>query len=61
MEENYKVKVQNVTKEYDLFKTQSEKLRSFFAISKHKIPHFCSHMGISFSIQTGETLGFICV
>ncbi len=34
MENDYKVKVENVTKEYELFKTQSEKLRSFFSITK---------------------------
>lgn len=61
MEENYKVKVQNVTKEYDLFKTQSEKLRSFFSISKRQVPHFWSLMGISLTIKPGETLGLIGV
>ncbi len=61
MEENYKVKVQNVTKEYDLFKTQSEKLRSFFSVSKKQVPHFWSLMGISLTIQPGETLGLIGV
>ncbi|MBU9789123.1 ABC transporter ATP-binding protein [Lentilactobacillus sp. IMAU92037] len=61
MLEDYKVKVQNVTKEYDLFKTQSEKLRSFFSVSKKAVPHFWSLMGISLTIQPGETLGLIGV
>lgn len=61
MEDNYKVRVQNVTKEYDLFKTQSEKLRSFFSVSKNRVPHFWSLMGISLTIQPGETLGLIGV
>ncbi|GEP25176.1 MAG: ABC transporter ATP-binding protein [Lentilactobacillus diolivorans] len=61
MEKDYKVKVENVTKEYDLFKTQSEKLRSFFSVSKKRVPHFWSLMGISLTIQPGETLGLIGV
>lgn len=27
---DYKIKVENVTKEYELFKTQTDKLKSFF-------------------------------
>ncbi|WP_283678134.1 teichoic acids export ABC transporter ATP-binding subunit TagH [Lentilactobacillus sp. Marseille-Q4993] len=61
MQEEYKVKVENVTKEYELFKTQSEKLKSFFAISKKKVPHFWSLMGVSLTINPGETLGLIGV
>ncbi len=61
MEETYKVKVENVTKEYDLFKTQSEKLRSFFSLSNNNVPHFWSLMGISLTIEPGETLGLIGV
>ncbi len=30
MSKDYKIKVENVTKEYDLFKTQTDKLKSFF-------------------------------
>lgn len=61
MTEEYKVKVENVTKEYELFKTQSEKLRSFFSISGKKVPHFWSLMGISLTIKPGETMGLIGV
>ena len=60
MTNDYKIKVQDVTKEYDLFKTQSEKLKSFFALSKN-VPHFWALMGISFEIPSGETLGIIGV
>lgn len=35
-EEDYKIKVQNVTKEYDLFKTQSDKLKAFFFPKLHQ-------------------------
>ncbi|PWF99465.1 teichoic acids export ABC transporter ATP-binding subunit TagH [Levilactobacillus bambusae] len=59
---DYKIKVENVTKEYELFKTQSEKLRSFFALGhRHEVPHFWSLMGISFKVKPGETLGLIGV
>ncbi|KRM73774.1 ABC transporter ATP-binding protein [Secundilactobacillus collinoides] len=61
MATDYKIKVQNVTKEYDLFKTQSEKLRSFFALNRKPIPHFWSLMGISLEVKAGETLGLIGV
>lgn len=59
MATDYKIKVQNVTKEYDLFKTQSEKLRSFFALNRKPIPHFWSLMGISLEVKAGETLGLM--
>lgn len=61
MENDYKVKVENVTKEYELFKTQSEKLRSFFSITKKQVPHFWSLMGVSLTVKPGETLGLIGV
>ncbi|UDM31791.1 ABC transporter ATP-binding protein [Lentilactobacillus laojiaonis] len=61
MSEDYKIKVENVTKEYELFKTQSEKLKSFFAIKNKKVPHFWSLMGVSLEVMPGETLGLIGV
>ncbi|MEJ6400291.1 ABC transporter ATP-binding protein [Nicoliella lavandulae] len=60
-EEQYKIKVQNVTKEYDLFKTQTEKLKSFFSINNKNVPHFWSLMGVSFTVKPGEALGIIGV
>ncbi|MHA8262623.1 ABC transporter ATP-binding protein [Lactobacillaceae bacterium Melli_B3] len=60
-EEQYKIKVENVTKEYDLFKTQTDKLKSFFSINNKNVPHFWSLMGVSFTVKPGEALGIIGV
>ncbi|GAK48638.1 teichoic acid ABC transporter ATP-binding protein [Secundilactobacillus oryzae JCM 18671] len=61
MAEEYKIQVKNITKQYELFKTQSEKLRSFFALNRKPIPHFWSLMGVSLTVKPGETLGLIGV
>ncbi|WP_125583353.1 ABC transporter ATP-binding protein [Levilactobacillus cerevisiae] len=61
MDNSYKIKVQHVTKEYDLYKSQAEKLRSFFSLSNSSVPHFWSLMGISLEVKPGETLGLIGV
>ncbi|MBU7554199.1 ABC transporter ATP-binding protein [Pediococcus ethanolidurans] len=59
MTDNYKIKLQNVTKEYDLYKTKSDKLKSFFSIKKKGVPHFWSLKGISLEVKAGEALGVI--
>lgn len=62
MSEDYKIKLKNVTKEYDLFRTNSEKLKSFFNLVKHEdVPHFWSLKGISLTIHQGESVGIIGV
>lgn len=61
MAAEYKIKVENVTKEYELFKTQSEKMRSFFSLNNGNVPHFWSLMGISLTIMPGEAIGLIGV
>lgn len=58
---DYKIKVENVTKKYQLFKTQSEKLRSFFSLNNHEIPNFWSLMGVTMTIMPGEAVGLIGV
>lgn len=62
MSEEYKIKLRNVTKEYDLYRTKSEKLKAFFNLTKHdSIPHFWSLKGVSLTIYKGESVGIIGV
>lgn len=59
MEENYKIKLDNVTKEYDLYKTKRDKLKKFFNLGHVDVPHFWSLKGVSLTVKPGETLGII--
>ncbi|MDV7718427.1 ABC transporter ATP-binding protein [Pediococcus ethanolidurans] len=62
MSEEYKIKLKNVTKEYDLYRTKNEKLKSFFNLTKQdNVPHFWSLKGISLTIYKGESVGIIGV
>lgn len=61
MDNTYKIKLENVTKEYDLFKSKSDKLKNFFNIGKVDVPHFWSLKGVSLTIKKGETFGIIGV
>jgi teichoic acid transport system ATP-binding protein len=61
MDNSYKIKLENVTKEYDLFKSKSDKLKNFFNIGKVEVPHFWSLKGVSLTIKPGETFGIIGV
>lgn len=59
MDEVNKIEIQNVTKEYDLFKTKNDRLKNFFNFGRVEVPHFWSLKGVSFSVKAGETLGII--
>ncbi|AEV94733.1 ABC transporter ATP-binding protein [Pediococcus claussenii] len=61
MDTSYKIKVENVTKEYDLYKTKNDRLKNFFNIGKVEVPHFWSLKGVSLKINAGETVGIIGV
>jgi len=61
MTADYKIKVQNVTKEFDLFKTRSDQLKAFFSVSNQQIPEFWALKGVSLEVEAGETLGLIGV
>lgn len=61
MDNTYKIKLENVTKEYDLFKSKSDKLKNFFNVGKVDVPHFWSLKGINLTINKGETFGIIGV
>ena len=61
MDNSYKIKLENVTKEYDLFRSKSDKLRSFFNVGKVNVPHFWSLKGVSLTVKKGETFGIIGV
>lgn len=59
MEEQIKVRVSNVTKQYDLYKQKSDKVKALFKISKKDIPTFWALKGVSFEVHDGETIGLI--
>ncbi|WP_192986733.1 ABC transporter ATP-binding protein [Carnobacterium mobile] len=59
MEEQLKVRVSNVTKQYDLYKQKSDKVKALFKFSKKNIPTFWALRGVSFDIYDGETVGLI--
>lgn len=55
----YKVKAKYITKEYDLLKRKSDKIKSLFTFTRKKIPSFWALKGISFEVNDGETVGII--
>ncbi|GEP18801.1 ABC transporter ATP-binding protein [Pediococcus argentinicus] len=59
MDTEYKIKLDNVTKEYDLYKTKSDRMRNFFNLGNVEVPHFWSLKGVSMTVKPGETLGII--
>ncbi|MGX7014876.1 ABC transporter ATP-binding protein [Vagococcus silagei] len=58
-EKNVKVELSMITKEYDLYKKKSDKIKSLFKFSQKGIPHFWSLKGIDLKVYAGEAVGLI--
>lgn len=48
-----------ITKEYDLYKKKSDKIRALFKFSERSIPHFWGLKGIDLTVHSGEAVGLI--
>ncbi|GMA54749.1 teichoic acids export ATP-binding protein TagH [Alicyclobacillus contaminans] len=57
--DNIKVRATLVTKEYDLYKKKSDKIKSLFKFSRGNIPSFWALKGVSFEVKDGESIGLI--
>ncbi len=58
-EENVKVQLTMITKEYDLYKKKSDKIKALFKFSEKSVPHFWGLKGIDLSVYSGEAVGLI--
>ncbi|MGY3765908.1 ABC transporter ATP-binding protein [Vagococcus vulneris] len=58
-DENIKVQLSMVTKEYDLYKKKSDKIKALFKFSQKDIPHFWGLKGIDLTVYSGEAVGLI--
>lgn len=58
-DENIKVQLTMITKEYDLYKKKSDKIKALFKFSEKNIPHFWGLKGIDLTVYSGEAVGLI--
>lgn len=58
-EENVKVQLTMITKEYDLYKKKSDKIKALFKFSEKSIPHFWGLKGVDLTVYAGEAVGLI--
>lgn len=58
-EENVKVQLTMITKEYDLYKKKSDKIKALFKFSEKSVPHFWGLKGIDLTVYAGEAVGLI--
>ncbi|WP_442896695.1 ABC transporter ATP-binding protein [Enterococcus sp.] len=56
---NIKVKLTMVTKQYDLYKRKSDKVKSLFKFSQKNVPHFWGLKGVNLEVYAGESVGLI--
>ena len=58
---NDEIKVRStlVTKEYDLYKKKSDKIKALFKFTHKGIPRFWALKGVSFDVYAGESVGVI--
>ena len=57
-----KIRLSDVTKQYDFHKSKSDKLKSFFSIKRSSSsPKFWALRGVSLTVESGESVGLIGV
>lgn len=54
-----KVRATLVTKEYDLYKKKSDKVKALFKFYHRNVPRFWALKGVSFDVKAGESVGII--
>ena len=58
-DEEVKIRLELVTKEFDLYKKKSDKIKAMFKFSNANVPTFWALKGVSLEIKSGETVGLI--
>lgn len=59
LQKRKKIELEHVTKEFDLYKRKSDKIKSLFAFWRKNIPTFWALRGVDLDINEGECVGII--